>query len=224
MTAAVFGFLQPYVPPTEEQASTGNAGFDEMLRRSREVQRWGFMSLLVFAPAYGATLAAVGLAGWRWARRRFDFPAQPGHWLLFVLAVIPVTACSVAVLGPPLNEFPTFCGALLYVTIVSACAVVQIRKPKRWRWVFILAASAFLIVWVDVVLEALSRDVVGPRMFAVAGLVVLICSLLTALACSALDLTAAEHYDVFHWTGIAVLFAALGHVFLLWGINVGYGV
>jgi hypothetical protein len=224
MTAAVFGFLQPHVPPTEEQASTGNPRFDEMLRRSREVRRWEFISLLVFAPAYGATLAAVGLAGWRWVRRRFDFPAQPGHWLLLVLAVIPATVCCVAVLSPPLNEFPAFCGAMLYVTIVSACAAVQIRSSKRWRWVFILAASGFLIAWVDVVLSALSRDVVGPRMFAVVGLAALICSLLTALACSALDLTAAEHYDVFHWTGIAVLFATLGHVFVLWGIDVGYRV
>ena len=223
MTAAVFGFLQPHVP-ADEQASTGNPRLDQSLRRSHEAQHWGFISLLVFAPAYGATLAAVGLAGSRWVRRRFDFPAQPGHWLLFVLAVIPATACSVAVLSPSPSDFPAFCGALLYVTIVSACEAVQIRKPKRWRWVFILAASGFLIVWGDVVFDALSRDVVGPRMFAVVGLVALICSLLTALACSALDLTAAEHYDVFHWTGIAVLFAAIGHVFVLWGINVGYGV
>jgi hypothetical protein len=224
MTAVVFGFLQPHVPPTEEQASTGNPRFDEMVRRSREMQHWGFLSLLVFAPAYGATLAAVGLAGYRWVRRRFDFPAQPGHWLLFVLAVIPATACSVAVRGPPLNEFPTFCCALLYVTIVSACAVVQIRKPQRWRWVFILAASAFLIVWVDVGSDALSKGFVGPGMFAVIGLVVLICSLLTALACSVLDLTAAERYDMFHWTGIAILFATIGHVFVLWGIDVGFRV
>ena len=95
-TAAVFGFLQRHSPESSPPVSSGDARLDQIREQVREVERWEFISMLTFAPAYGVTLAGVILAAWRVATRRFGFPTQPGHWLLLLLAIIPAMAMVIS--------------------------------------------------------------------------------------------------------------------------------
>src|SRR5262245_9542230 len=87
MTALVLMFVRavyaPGVMPPE---------LDDALRINIERQSQLQMSvLLVFSPAYGAALSSLCLTAWRLATRRFGFPTQPGHWLLLMVAVFPLS-------------------------------------------------------------------------------------------------------------------------------------
>jgi len=106
---------------------------------------------------------------------------------------------------------------LLYFTVAAVGAALQIRQPVRWRWVFILLSAGLALLGLQIGQSVLLPDS-GP-IFAGLGILGLASALLAALGCSALDLTASERYDLFHWTGVAVLFASLCHVFVLWGIT-----
>ena len=72
----------------------GRSAFRQMQLLERSLS---FLAL-AFSPAYGAALAAAGLAAWRMATRRGGFPAQPGHWLL--LAVASITLAMAWPLAP----------------------------------------------------------------------------------------------------------------------------
>lgn len=222
MTAVAFAFLQGHSPKSEPPAPSGDAQFDEAMLQLRDVERWAFYSLLAFAPAYALTMAAVVLAGWRLATGRLGFPVQPGHWLLLLLATVPGAAFAIS-LFDPLSSIVVVVGTMFYVSIVAVLAVLKVSRPVRWLWAYKLLATGMAILWIQsglgVIFDGTTQG--GMVLLFLLSTIALVSALLTALACSALDLTAREGYDVFHWTGVAVLIATLAHVFVLWSIDVG---
>jgi hypothetical protein len=159
------------------------------------------------------------------ARWKFGFPTQPGHWLLLVLAVIPTAEAMASLVNAPQQLIAIAVVALLIAATTTGVAILRTRKPPRWYRTFVLAfvGTSILLCQICLALAAGESNILGGLLYAIA-LLGLVSGLFSALASSVLDLTALERFDFLHWTGIAVLFAMLAHGFLLWGINVSFGV
>ena len=111
-----------------------------MMARVRESYRWQHATILLFSPVYGAAIAGAALAIWRLTTRRFGFPAQPGHWLLLMIAVSPVVVIIARLqILPPLQLVVAH---ILWAGLALG-AVMQRIGPRRWRLTFQLAAIGF---------------------------------------------------------------------------------
>jgi hypothetical protein len=101
---------------------------------------------------------------------------------------------------------------------------VFVRKPMRWRVAFGLAdiGSAGLTIALGIAMLTFRLDGVSTiaSLLAVAASCILAASVLAAIASSILDLRAKDPFDVFHWTGVATLFATIAHLLIVWGITV----
>ena len=223
-TAAVLAFLQRHSPEWQAPFSSGNEAFDQAVAQSREVERWEFISLMGIAPAYGAALASAILAGWRLASGRRGFPVQPGHWLLLLIMLIPVVAALASLLDSLVQQASIAAIGLLYATGITAAAALTTRSPPRWHRAYVLTMFGMMILLCQLgLVMGIGPNPLSGFVIAI-SLLFLVSGLVAALGSSVLDLTARERFDYLHWTGVAVLFAAIVHVFVLWGINVAHGV
>lgn len=212
MTAIVLGFIRHIAPHyTPTSAATPQFALNLWLQ---------YLLLFAVSPAYGAALAGLQLAIWRLLTRRFGFPSQPGHWLLLVLAIIPIYVVATWLLLPSFDDVSLVfvCIGLVVATLLSLAAAMRIRRPTWWLPTFALAAGGLggialsVATWIAMGFEtppvAAFPAVLGA--LAVAG------SIMAGLAAGILDLTAPERYDVFHWTGVATLAAFAAYPLLAW--------
>jgi len=206
-TAVVLGFIRhaaPHFTPTS--ATTAQ----------HALYLWLQYSLLyAVSPAFGAVLAGMVLAIWRLATRRFGFPAQPGHWLLLILFVIPLVVGAVWLRLPEHGGIVVVFVTLILLTALSSAAVVQTRRPTRWRLTFALAAWGLGGIVVSLALQFVFATP-AATMPAVLGGLSVVSGVMAGLAAGILDLTAPERYDTFHWTGVATLAALAAYPLLAW--------
>jgi len=203
-TAVVLAFLQD-----------GARGFKNEDGEFPTEMRMTQLLSFAFAPAYGASLAAVVLALWRRATRRYGFPTQPGHWLLLVMAVSPLSMGvnwifrRLALEGDVVNWMLKVAFAAFLVF-----AATRVQRPPRWRLTFVLVAAGFATsaVITAAMLVAIQHAAhSGMLIFGILLLLAFAGPVLAAFASSILDLTAAERFDIFHWAGTLTYAAAAVH-------------
>jgi len=206
--AMVLGFVRhaaPHFTPTS--ATTAQYALNLWLQYSL---------LFAVSPAFGAVLAGSVLAAWRVATRRFGFPAQPGHWLLLILSVVPLVVAAIWLrLSEDRGMVVVVFVTLIVLTALSSTAVVQTRQPVRWRLTFALAAWGLGGIVLSLALQFVFTKP-AATMPAVLGGLSVVSSILAGLASGILDLTAPERFDVFHWIGVATLAALTAYPLLAW--------
>ena len=164
-----------------------------------DIERFNGVMNFVMAPVYGAAIAAVMLSIWRVLTRRFGFPSQPGHWIMFVVAALGIGRVAAIT-------------SILTLTIgvgVSIAAIV-FSNSYRWRAVFLIGGLNLLTA---ALLPVLRR---GPVLELINFLCVFfIASLLGVLASTVIaacvDFRCRDRFDVFHWIGVCTLFGPVAH-------------
>lgn len=181
-----------------------NEAEDDAWRRTSQ-QVWRsqnnrYLIDVAFAPVTGAALAGIAFAIWSLARRRFEFPNQPGHWLLIGLGIVSILAPLVVYLRPRIQAEVNglISSGAAFATFLSI--TVAVREPLRWRIAFALLSAAFGLV-------VLAFAVYFFRPLIALGMLLVAAFPLVAIGCAARDLWNRSYFDIFHWIGVAALLA-----------------
>jgi hypothetical protein len=166
---------------------------------------------LTVAPAYGATLSGAALALYGIVRGQSGFPTQPGHWLLIVLASQDLlTICQG--FARDLTTWVLWDAVVACITfLVPACvATLAALRSNSWNWrvSFGLWSVGFGGYAAGMVIIYALRDIAvfeGISLVVLIPALVIAASYVCALACSFWELRVRR--DIFHWIGVAALFA-----------------
>lgn len=213
---ATTGFLlarlqmhQPVGSATKESVNSRAEFTDEELKAGRRETVRRYIAL-IFAPVNGVAFAAVLLALWRVATRRFGFPTQPGHWLLILFGVLLAVS---DVRNQLLSTIPRD-GAEMLSAAVATCLLVIVayvnRQRLRWSVAFAIPAVGFGTAFLVFLLRTLSPAIQPVNLMSL-GLLVFTSFPLLLVVCTAFDLAERQRYDIFHWIGIATLLGCTVH-------------
>jgi hypothetical protein len=218
-TAALFGCIRGAHIVSMERQRLSAAGMDEAEYGNQELPlvRSNRIVTLIGAPIYGMAVAGAALGLWHVATRRFLFPSQPGHWLLILIALVSFP------LLVPLGLVPKseFTGAVVAFSMrigsaalsAALAAIAALHVPfLRWRIAFWLCAIGFGAQAIEL-LDLIAAPL-GSMLGAMLALFVLSFAVPAAVVASVIDFTMPSRFDIFHWIGVATLFAALAHIIL----------
>lgn len=186
------------------------------------------------APFYGVALWALLIAAIALGRgdAGVRVAAQPGHWLLFILGAgfggvalfWRLLLVMEAMPHPPPQVFlPVMAGLffavflMLVTAVLIFAALLEGVSEARWRAVFWLLAgivpgpAACGCCLFAIVPSRGAFDVLMP----VALLGIVAAMLIAAVLAAGLDLARRTPRDIWHWIGVACLFATVVHVSLL---------
>lgn len=233
-TSAVLALMQRHKPPSPENigfasflhsaAMTQDEVKAEMNKRRQEIsQHWRAQHIigLIFSPVYGAAGAGAVLTTWRILTRRFGFPVQPGHWLLLLIAgfamlwyVRPDMQAKAigynTVMGQDAPDFILALG----MTVIAAVTTFFLSNSTRWRMAFLILLVGQTIEVIAYTTLVFSPRTKPPFFFGLGFCADAIFPVLVLL-CSAADIADGEHYDIFHWIGVATLFGVAAHFIAL---------
>jgi len=179
------------------------------------------------APFYGVALAALLIAAIAVGRRTLDTygASEPGHWLLFIhgagFAGVTLFWRTIINLGTQvwLVMPGLFLGGflLLVTAILIFASLYEGVTERRWRAVFWLLAA---VVPIPFACGCCSLPFGVPdsqaEFFALTALLGIVGGMLLAtIVASAKDIALRQPRDLWHWAGVACLFATVFHVALL---------
>jgi hypothetical protein len=116
---------------------------------------------------------------------------------------------------PISQDGPEFVVTLIMAVVVGI-ATAACREPLRWRVVLGLAGVGLAIACLAFIVYFLSSSPEPLDLFVLAFLAMGSVPF-AALLCALQDLAEREHYDFFHWVGVATLLGVAAHVVALIG-------
>jgi hypothetical protein len=180
---------------------------------------------VIFAPVYGTALAVNVLAFVRARSQWVTIAEEPGHWLLIIIGsgfagpALLIRSASWISQSPapspqPAGEiFLAFAGicvaiALLLEASVSLLVVLaEYRDSHRWQAVFWLLG---VVAVGPVTCCGYLGSYAGGGVYA--ALIALL--LISSAYAAAIDIRERQYRDLWHWLGVAALFAATCHAAL----------
>jgi len=184
--------------------------------------KWRVTTLVRIAvsPAHGAALAGVTIALWRLCRGRQDFPVQPGHWLLMVIAALLFSTVAIWLLQRFVPGYAFWMVSLVLLVPAFAGAVAAIySNERRWRFAFFLHALGFVAYAIGIFAFAALIDFgvfLGISLLIRVPSVVVVTAFATGLAAAFWDLRLGIDRDFFHWVGVAALLAITVETIATW--------
>jgi hypothetical protein len=209
-TAVVFAAL---VTIEERDAGRNNRRSEFGLR----MHRAHYVLALAVAPAHGAALAGMVLAGWRTMMQRWGFPTQPGHWLLIASGILPLAFLAAQLNHVPGQSFASvqICWIGLVGTAVLVTTAVQfVDRPLRWARAFLVGSWGLLLLSFQLIVAMVLFNGDTWFFWYVLNLVLSIpavAAILLAFVASLLDLRCAERWDPLHWIGLATFWIIVSH-------------
>jgi hypothetical protein len=172
------------------------------------------------SPAYGAALAGVTIALWRLCRGRQDFPAQPGHLLLIVIAAQQFSTVAVWLLQRFVPGYAFWMASLVLLVPAFAGAVAAIHsKERRWRLAFFLHSLGFVGYAIGIFAFAALIDFgvfPGISLLIRVPSLIVVTAYATGLAAAFWDVRLGIDRDFFHWVGVAALLAVTVETIATW--------
>jgi len=177
----------------------------------------------IFAPVYGTGLAILVLAFLRGRGQWLVIAEEPGHWLLLIVgggftgpALLYRSGSWLS--QPPATPQPLemffivvgICGAVFLILSVGVTLLVVLAEyhdSRRWRTVFWLLGITLIT----------PLTCCGCMVFDNGGVYygALVALLLASAAyAAAVDIRERQYRDLWHWLGVAALFAAVCHAAL----------
>lgn len=190
---------------------------------------------IVFAPLYGAAIAATLLAISRSHRNLAPFATQPGHRLLLLIgttfAAIGLAAKGISNHGqtrgmwsPVLDTLCVLVAAVLLLFsagLLLSMAFGELEESPRWRRVFQLTAAMVAVPFVG----GCCLDPLGGRPFPLVVILAIpvfgtpILLFATMLAAIIEDLWRQSPRDFWHWIGVAAFFGIPSHLVLFLAVE-----
>lgn len=177
---------------------------------------------LIMSLAYGAGLASLLIVFWRRWRSGLAFPADPGHWLLILIATAAVvdglSTFAIRIYnhshGAPSWEYYSFHTqqAAVLVTLATVCVIFarSMHADLSWSLTLLLLGGILLgLASIHALLLAGYRHLAlwhvreYAQLFAAVGLG------LVMLVVSILDRRRFPNRDWLHWGGVTVFLAVL---------------
>jgi hypothetical protein len=185
--------------------------------------------LLCGAPAWGAAIAGVVLAVWRFIHNLRGFPEQAGHWLLVILGTLTMGGGLVALLEDSDPNPDAFTAVVVLGLVVLLPLEIGFAawnsQSKHWRFALLSVVIGWLGMMIGFAAVASSHSnpySAAPSLVVLGMLGMCVAIGLPPIAfvgAILIDLIRRERRDVLHWTGVATLAAIAAQPLAMFAIE-----